>query len=113
MTPVVAMQPGQQTNMKSTTWLHGTLYVGVIAGRGLPKHKNMSIRHSAPNVIDACLGGLEMMACASRPSDAYCTVNIGPTRRFSPLAYPHDTPFLCGVRSIDNKTVLAERGRMC
>ena len=73
------------------TWLHGTLNVGVIGGRGLPKHKTMSIRHAAPNFIDGCLGGLEMLACAARPSDAYCTVNIGPTRR-------------CVLQLLDNTT---------
>ncbi len=62
-------------------WLHGTLYIGVLAGRNLPKHKNLSIRYAVPTTFDACLGGVERVACASRPSKAYCTVNVGPTRR--------------------------------
>lgn len=62
-------------------WLHGTLYIGVVAGRNLPKHKNLSIRHAVPTTLDSCLGGMEKAACASRPSKAYCTVNVGPTRR--------------------------------
>ena len=74
-----------------STWLHGTLYVAVIEGRKLPKHKNLSIRYAAPSTIDGCLGGVEKLACASRPSKAYCTVNLGPTCRYQQRDVDNDT----------------------
>ena len=92
------------------TWLHGTLYVAVMEGRNLPKHKNLSVRYAVPTSIDGCLGGLERLACASRPSQAYCTVNVGPSRRFAPLPLQAvssrkpvaDSPFHCVHRARTN-----------
>ncbi|KAK9829228.1 hypothetical protein WJX72_004613 [[Myrmecia] bisecta] len=62
-------------------WLHGTLYVEVLAGYDLPLHKNLSVRYKLPSILDACLGGAERMACGARPARAYVTVEVGKTTR--------------------------------
>ena len=100
---------GHNGNDTGLAWLHGTLYVGVMAARHLPQHKNLSIRHKVPSTLDACLGGVEKAACSVRPSKAYCCVNVGPTRRYEAAASCRSLSRKSSARSRD---VTAEQGQM-